>query len=105
AASSFKGGEKAFTVTVPAEVEPGFVAAADEFTRCESTRLQGIPILGTFDETGTWVTELREGREGYIALPRTPFYLEAGGQVSDQGRVYGADGSEEVGPRSVTYPA
>ena len=103
AASSFKGGEKGFTVTVPAEVEPGFVAAADEFTGYESTRLQGVPVLGTFDETGTWVAELREGREGYIALPRTPFYLEAGGQVSDRGRIYGADGSEAVVQRMTRY--
>jgi len=105
AASSFKGGEKGFAVTVPAEVEPRFTAAADEFTGYESTTLQGVPILGTFDEGGRWVTDLREGREGYIALPRTPFYLEAGGQVSDQGRIYGADGSEAVVQRMVRYAA
>jgi alanyl-tRNA synthetase len=105
AASSFKGGDKGFAVTVPAEVEPRFTAAADEFTGYENTTLQGVPILGTFDEGGTWVTDLREGREGYIALPRTPFYLEAGGQVSDQGRIYGADGSEAVVQRMVRYAA
>jgi alanyl-tRNA synthetase len=105
AASSFKGGEKGFAVTVPAEVEPRFTAAADEFTGYESTTLQGVPILGTFDEGGRWVTDLREGREGFIALPRTPFYLEAGGQVSDQGRIYGADGSEAVVQRMVRYAA
>jgi alanyl-tRNA synthetase len=105
AASSFKGGEKGFAVTVPAEVEPRFTAAADEFTGYESTTLQGVPILGTFDEGGRWVTDLREGREGFIALPRSPFYLEAGGQVSDQGRIYGADGSEAVVQRMVRYAA
>jgi alanyl-tRNA synthetase len=42
AASSFKGGEKGFAVTVPAEVEPRFTAAADEFTGYESTTLQGL---------------------------------------------------------------
>jgi alanyl-tRNA synthetase len=103
AASSFKGGEKGFAVSVPAEVEARFTAAAEEFTGYESTTLQGVPILGIFDDTGTWVTELREGREGYVALPRTPFYLEAGGQVSDQGRIYGADGSEAVVQRMVRY--
>jgi alanyl-tRNA synthetase len=105
AASSFKGGEKGFTVTVPAEFEPRFTASADEFTGYESTTLQGVPVLGVFDETGTWVTELREGREGYIALPRTPFYLEAGGQVSDQGRIHAADGSEAVVQRMIRYAA
>ncbi len=105
AASSFKGPDKGFAVTVPADVEPRFTASADEFTGYESTRLQGVPILGVFDESGTWATELREGREGYIALPRTPFYLEAGGQVSDQGRISGADGSEAVVQRMVRYAA
>jgi alanyl-tRNA synthetase len=105
AASSFKGGEKGFAVTVPGDVEARFTAGADEFTGYETTRLQGVPILGIFDEGGTWVTELPEGREGYVALPRTPFYLEAGGQVSDQGRIYGADGSEAMVQRMVRYAA
>jgi alanyl-tRNA synthetase len=104
-ASSFKVGDKGVAVTVPAEFESRFTASADEFTGYESTTLQGVPVLGVFDETGTWVTELRDGREGYIALPRTPFYLEAGGQVSDQGRIYGADGSEAVVQRMVRYAA
>ena len=46
--------------------------------------------------SGAWVDELRAGRHGYVALPRTPFYLEAGGQVSDSGRLFGADGAEAV---------
>ena len=38
-------------------------------------------------KTGDPVEELREGQVGYVALARTPFYLEAGGQVSDSGRI------------------
>ncbi len=38
-------------------------------------------------------TRSRPGAKGYIALARTPFYLESGGQVSDSGRILGADGS------------
>ena len=41
-------------------------------------------------------TRCAAGATGYVALARTPFYLEAGGQVSDSGRTLGADGSVAV---------
>jgi alanyl-tRNA synthetase len=103
AGSAFKGGEKGLTVTIPPEFEPRLSRAEDEFTGYDSTTLTGVPVLGVFDESGTWVTELREGRQGYIALPRTPFYIEAGGQVSDQGRLFGSDGSAAIVQRLVRY--
>ena len=103
AASSFKTGEKGLTITVPAEFESRFTSAAEEFTGYESTLLTGVPVIGLFDEKGAWTDELREGQDGYIALPRTPFYLESGGQVSDQGRLFGADGSEASVQRMVRY--
>ncbi len=103
AASSFKTGEKGLTITVPAEFESRFTSAAEEFTGYESTLLTGVPVIGVFDEKGAWTDELREGQDGYIALPRTPFYLESGGQVSDQGRLFGADGSEASVQRMVRY--
>ncbi|MGH9373868.1 MAG: alanine--tRNA ligase, partial [Vicinamibacterales bacterium] len=103
AGSAFKSGEKGLTVSVPAELEHRFAQATDEFTGYDSTSLVGVPVLGLFDEGGTWTTELSEGGTGYIALPRTPFYLEAGGQVSDRGRIYGADGSEAIVQRLVRY--
>jgi alanyl-tRNA synthetase len=103
AASTFKGGDKGLSVTVPPELEPRFSASADEFAGYEATSLAGVPVIGVFDDTGAWSTELPEGGEGYLALARTPFYLEAGGQVSDQGRIYGADGSEALVQRMVRY--
>ena len=39
---------------------------------------------------------LREGQSGWVILPETPFYLEAGGQVSDGGRIHGATGEAVV---------
>jgi alanyl-tRNA synthetase len=103
AGSAFRGGEKALSISLPPELEGRFARATDEFTGYQSTRLAGVPILGLFDEEGAWVGELGEGRTGYVALPRTPFYLEAGGQVSDQGRIHGADGSEGTVSRIVRY--
>jgi alanyl-tRNA synthetase len=103
AGSAFKGGEKGFTVTVPPEREERFAHAGDEFTGYESTTLTGVPIIGLFDDHGAWVTELGEGRSGFVALPRSPFYVEAGGQVSDRGRIHGADGAEAVVERMLRY--
>ena len=42
-------------------------------------------------------TRCAAGATGYVALERTPFYLESGGQVSDSGRILGADGSRRRG--------
>ena len=103
AASAFKSGEKGLAISIPPEHEARFAQSGDEFTGYESTALAGVPVLGVFDETGAWVSELGQGRTGYVALPRTPFYLEAGGQVSDQGRLYAADGSEAAVRRVVRY--
>ena len=101
AGSAFKGGERALALAMPPQHEARFAEAADEFTGYDGTTLAGVPILGVFDEAGEWVGQLAEGEDGFVALPRTPFYLEAGGQVSDEGRLAAADGSEAVVRRMV----
>ncbi|HEY6362845.1 MAG TPA: alanine--tRNA ligase [Vicinamibacterales bacterium] len=40
--------------------------------------------------------ELKQGEDGYVLLSQSPFYLEAGGQVSDIGRVVGPRGEAQV---------
>ena len=86
AGSAFGGGKKAgeeFAVTDEAPLK----SAGDQFDGYTSTRVRGVQLVAIFDEARQPVDTLTEGRTGYVALARTPFYLEAGGQVSDSGRI------------------
>jgi alanyl-tRNA synthetase len=49
-------------------------------------------IVALWDQAGNPAEALRTHDAGYIALTETPFYLEAGGQVSDSGRIRSDDG-------------
>jgi alanyl-tRNA synthetase len=68
--------------------EPQLKRIGDQFEGYASTGLAGVAIVGLFDERRQPVDTLASGRSGYAALARTPFYLEAGGQVSDVGGLY-----------------
>jgi alanyl-tRNA synthetase len=59
----------------------------DQFEGYSATTVPGVPIVALFDDARQPVEELPAGANGYVALARTPFYLEAGGQVSDAGRI------------------
>ena len=54
--------------------------------------MQGVPVLALFDAKKKAVDALAPGDSGYAILARTPFYVEAGGQVSDQGWIETANG-------------
>ncbi len=60
-------------------------AAGDVFEGYTSTRVQGVPVLAVFNERKQQAHVIGDGEAGWVALARTPFYVEAGGQVSDQG--------------------
>ena len=92
AGSTFKAADKALTWSMAPEIERTLEEAGDRFVGYETTCVKGATILALFDEAGGAVDELQSGRRGYVALSQTPFYLEAGGQVSDSGRLFGADG-------------
>ncbi|HVH58161.1 MAG TPA: alanine--tRNA ligase [Vicinamibacterales bacterium] len=90
AGSTFKTGEKSLTFTIDPEVERALESAGDQFEGYESTCVRGVPVLAIFDQNGQSIGELGTGGRGYVAIAKSPFYVEAGGQVSDVGRIAGA---------------
>jgi alanyl-tRNA synthetase len=67
----------------------------DVFRGYDSTELN-TQILAIFDGARQEVESLSAGQEGFVALAATPFYLEAGGQVSDDGTIVGPQGEAQV---------
>ncbi len=67
--------------------DDSLTAVGDQFEGYTATRLAGVPIVGLFDDRRQKVEALGRDEHGFVALARTPFYLEAGGQVSDTGRI------------------
>ena len=76
------------------------VMPADSFVGYDSTSTKCvITHLFRSEESGTRlepVEALEEGERGYAVLDRTPFYLEAGGQVSDTGHLQSNRGTADV---------
>ena len=78
------------------EEQRTLVDTADLFEGYSSTEIKGTRVLALFDAERQQVDELGEGATGYVVLDRTPFYVEAGGQVSDTGRLTSETSSAAV---------
>jgi alanyl-tRNA synthetase len=65
------------------------------FRGYESTEVN-TQVIGVFDSNRHEVESLASGQEGFVALSATPFYLEAGGQVSDEGTITSPEGEAQV---------
>ena len=68
---------------------------ADAFGGYEATTIK-TQIVEMLDARRQPVGVLKAGEEGFLALSETPFYLQAGGQVSDTGTVGGPKGEARV---------
>jgi len=65
------------------------------FRGYESTELN-TQVIGVFDGNRQEAESLASGQDGFLALSATPFYLEAGGQVSDEGTISSPQGEAQV---------
>jgi alanyl-tRNA synthetase len=97
AKSAFEAGRRGEDFAFdPPEGRDALAQAADLFDGYETTSVPRAAVVALFDDRRRQVGRLDEGQPGYAALSRTPFYVEAGGQVSDQGRFVGLSGSARV---------
>jgi alanyl-tRNA synthetase len=95
AGSAFKTSVKD-TLTISDDVRAVLEATRDQaFKGYESTTLN-TQALVLFDAERQEVPSLSAGQDGFVVLAETPFYLEAGGQVSDVGSLKGSGGQALV---------
>ena len=78
----------------PSSTEDTFVGYTD------TTHESNVRFL--FESDGNATDTLGAGKDGFVVLDTTPFYLEAGGQVSDTGNLITPDSTVEV--RDVVRP-
>jgi len=91
AQSAFGGSKKREEFTIADEAS--LKAVGDQFDGYTTTAVADVPVVALFDDARRPVESLASGSVGYVALARTPFYLEAGGQVSDTGKLIDGNGA------------
>ncbi|MDE0831145.1 MAG: alanine--tRNA ligase-related protein, partial [Vicinamibacterales bacterium] len=91
ATANFSTGKAAEFVFASDAARDSVMATSDRFEGYTATQVSDTTVLALFGESRSEVAELGVGAEGYAVLDSTPFYLEAGGQVSDTGQLTDAD--------------
>ena len=96
ASSTFKGPGREAAWTASGETERQLLAAGEQVFRGYETTSLNTQVLALFNRSQEQVDALQAGDDGFVALAETPFYLEAGGQVSDVGTIVGPRGEADV---------
>jgi alanyl-tRNA synthetase len=86
AGSAFGGGKRAQEFELPGGTT-ALQEVGDRFEGYATTQVDDATLVAVFDEGRHAVDALGADEAGYVALNRTPFYLESGGQVSDTGQL------------------
>jgi alanyl-tRNA synthetase len=97
AKSTFKSGPVADASWAPSdEIRTALDAIGDQIFRGYDSTALNTQVVALFDERRRSVESLAAGEHGFVALAETPFYLEAGGQVSDVGTIAAPHGEAQV---------
>ena len=95
--STFKSGPSADAAWVATDdVRTALEATGDQIFRGYDATALNTAVVALFDEHRRSVESLAAGEHGFVALAETPFYLEAGGQVSDVGTIAAPHGEAQV---------
>jgi alanyl-tRNA synthetase len=95
AGSSFESKKEEFAFASD-QARAALQQAGDVFDGYTETTVKGVPVLALFDDKKKPVDSLTDGASGYAVLARTPFYVESGGQISDQGWIETAGGRAKI---------
>jgi alanyl-tRNA synthetase len=97
AGSDFKGGGLPGLLTKGIAKEV-FGLTGKEFSGYERDVEPAAEVLMLWDDEGLWAVKngIAEGKSGWAILSKTPFYVDAGGQVSDHGALSWDSGGAEV---------
>ena len=88
AGSTFKS-QVLETITLSDEVRAVLDSTRDQAFRGYDSTSLNTQALVLFDAERREAASLDAGQDGFVVLAETPFYLEAGGQVSDVGTITG----------------
>ena len=77
-------------------LDKNLLGTQDRFEGYETTRVDSSTILMLWNDAPAPCPQLEEGDTGYLSLDRSPFYVEAGGQVSDTGQIMSHDGKTKA---------